>query len=205
MSIYLKGDGQIYSSVAFTTITLPNPAISPDIMEDNVDVVEGDGGYTAMYQKGTYKRIFPYKFTLLTEAQKNLLWTWYQTIEGRSNWFLLQPYGQPADTVGLLDNEQIGTDLLYNSYLYEQRSWEGFWAFILGGDHRGETRKIIAFETDSNYIQVSPAFGGAIESYMKFILGYPVTLDEDKVEFVSHSYNYWDVQLIFREKVIDEI
>jgi hypothetical protein len=207
MSIYLKGDGAVYSSMAFDTVTLPNPAISPDILEDNVDIVETDAGYIATYEKGTYRRIFPYRFTLLTQTQRDDLWIWWQNIKGRSHWFLLQP--QEQKTVSILETETgENTDReLFNQYIYLQSpgTWKGYWVFILAGNYRKEARKVISEIPTDDSVIVSPPFSGYILEGLKFILGYPVTLDQARFEATPRFPNFWDVELIFKERIIDKI
>jgi hypothetical protein len=207
MSVYLKGDGQNYSSIAFSTITLPNPAISPDIMEDNVDVVESDAGYQVCYEKGTYRRIFPYRFSLLSDLKKEELWVWWQKIKGRFHWFLLQPSKQVSENIDELEHEvDMGNDKLVNAQ-FEQaiNFWKGFWTIILTGDYSKTARKIIYSEPDipNYYIQVFPAFEQAIPIGNVFIIGFPVTLDESRIQFIPRHPNFWDVEIVFKEKIID--
>lgn len=207
MSVILQGDGNLTSSIAFPTITLPDPAPTPDIMEDNVDIVEGDGGWTVAYEKGTYRRIFPYRFTLLSASQKDDIWKWWQLIKGRLHWFTLQPHGQAVTQIFA----QEGPDSTYkikNSLLVPQPThyWRGFWALILSGTEQGAKRKIINSRGDDNPnwgdVDVSPPFDNAIVTGTDVLLGYPVALDEARINFSPRIPDFWDVETVFREKMM---
>lgn len=202
MSVYLKGDGRIYSDIKFDAITLPNPAISPDVIEDNIDIIEADAGHTVTYQKGSHRRTFPYRFTLLTNSQKTELWNWWQVIQGRLSWFLLQPYEQQISSI--FEQEMI-SEFIYNAELHNQRNWEGYWIFVLDGDYGGEKRKATNFEISGDYIKPKPYFSGKITTGTNIILGYPVVLENARFEAMPRYPSFWDITLVFKEKMVNEI
>jgi hypothetical protein len=208
MSVYLKGDGFNYSSIAFDTITLPNPALSPDIMEDNVDVVESDAGYRVCYEKGTYRRIFPYRWTLLSTTQRHTIWAWWQKMKGRLHWFWLQPYDQAITEI--IHQAEVPSDYIIRSLeawpreiLYLEAN--GFWLVVLEGNYQSEARKIINSGPDypMSWYVVSPAYSGMIDVGIDLLLGFPVTLDESRIQFIPRHPNFWDVEIVFKEKIID--
>lgn len=214
MSIYLKGDGRIYSSIAFTTITLPNQSQSPEILEDNVEIVESEAGYNESYQKGNYRRVFPYRFTLLTQTQKDILWDWWVKIKGQSHWFLLQPQDQVFNT-GITSQYYCGTYMgqnTCNKWLFgatdseDFLAYRGFWSFILDGNCKGERRRITkgGWHTPPfPYAEVYPFFSNDIILGTQFIIGYPVMLEGIRFEATPRIPNFWDVELVFKEKIID--
>jgi hypothetical protein len=205
MSVILLGDGTLTSSIAFdvSPLTLPTPALTPDVMGDNVDVIEGDGGWAVAYEKGIYRRVFPYRFTLLTQTQRDSIWQWWQKIKGRLHWFTLQPHGQ-AITSSIAQqwvggsNEYIRNSLLNQTTPY----WRGFWVMVLDGAAQGQKRKAIHSTGTLGDIQVSPVFDNIVAAGNMVLLGYPVTLDEDSINFAPRLPNFWDMQIIFREKVM---
>jgi len=203
MSVILLGDGILTSSVAFTTLTLPAPALTPDIMQDNVDMIEGDGGWAVCYEKGTYRRVFPYRFTLLTSAQKDSLWAWWQIVKGRLHWFTLQPH-QQAVTSQIAQQWAGGSvEWIRNTSLNQaDHYWRGFWVLVINGSAQGQKRKCINSYGGMNDIQISPIFDNPVAYGNNVQLGYPVILDEDSINFSPRLPNFWDVQMTFREKVM---
>ena len=314
MSVILKGDGQVYSSVAFDTITLADPAISNHILESNIEIVETEARHRTTFEKGTYRRIFPYHFSLLSATQKLALQNWYRIVKGRLHWFLLQPPEQYQSWMGVeLEQGTDSNSIIYNDYIegmYEGRvisfkdprtlSWSssatstieigltavytgttdktwtctidgtgvktvgagdikinwfdgtnygytwlsqadqeifftgpggdglklsfsagdlvggntfevatllgrmrGFWVFILQGNYRRQARKIV--QSGWGWAQVSPAFSGIITEGTKFIIGYPVTLEGARFEATPRNPNFWDVDLIFKERIVGKV
>jgi len=185
-----------------------------------VELAEGDAGYSKVYKKGICRRIFPYRFTLLNQSQKDTLWDWWQKIKGRGHWFLLQPQDQ-FFPVGIQQQMYCGTYMGQNTcnkwlfgsgftdpYPESFSVYKGPWAFILNGNYRKEARKIITggwHTPPEPYAEVFPVFSGRIISWTTFIIGYPVTLDQARFEATPRFPNFWDVELIFKEKLVDVV
>jgi len=205
MSVILLGDGNLTSSIAFDTspLTLPTPALSPDIMQDNVDVIEGDGGWMVCYEKGTYRRVFPYRFTLLTQNQKDLIWNWWQKIKGRLHWFTLQLHGQAITSQFLQQYSGGSTTWVRNTVLNQaDHYWRGFYVLVMDGGAQGNKRKIVNSFGGGTSFYFFPATDALIAVGNSVLLGYPVILDEDNINFTPRLPNFWDVQIIFKEKVM---
>lgn len=206
MSVILLGDGSLTSSKAIfgSPLTLPDPAPSQHIVRDNVDVIEGDGGFSVMYEKGTYRRIFPYRFTLLSESMKDQIDRWWKDMSGRLNWFTLQPQEQPI-TSSFLQQGTDSTSKITNSALnFSQLThwWRGYWVIALTGSAAGQRRKIYNSWGDPYGDIYCYAFDNNIATGDEVILGYPVVLDEDSIIYIPRLPNFWDVQIVFKEKVI---
>lgn len=202
MSVILLGDGTNTSSIAIGVYTFSHVALSPDRHRDNVDVIEGDGGYTVCYEKGTFIRIFPYRFTLLSDVQKkefeNKVW---KTLKGRLHWFTLQPHNQPVTDI--LEQEYAGGSTLYikNSLLAGDQIWVGWWVIVLTGAAAGQKRKVISSDF-SGVLQVSPAFDNTVAVGDTFVLGYPVMFQEPDMGANPRIPNFWDMNITFVEKIM---
>lgn len=208
MSVILLGDGTITSSKAFysSPFTLPDPAASPHIVRDNIDVIEGDGGCDVMYEKGTYQRIFPYRFTLVSNDIKEQIDRWWKNMEGRLNWFILQTPEQLITSEFTQEytggsNYIIENTLLKTGHLTHW--WRGYWVIVKDGAAQGQKRKIIKFYgTPYGHLYADPVFDNIVAVGDTVVLGYPVKLDEQDIQFIPRIPNFWDVNITFKEHLL---
>lgn len=202
MSIQIFGDGSATSSIAFTTITLPTPALTREVLSDNVEIIEGDGGWTVAYEKGTYRRIFPYVFSLLSQTQKDTLFVWWELIKGRLNWFSLFPHEYPLASEQIQQQYTGGSNYIIQNTVLNQSTnfWRGWWVIVRSGLAINQRRKI--YQSGSNQVLVTPVFNNTIAVNDYVTLAYPVELENSEVTFSLRLPNFWDVNLTFKEKIM---
>jgi hypothetical protein len=153
-------------------------------------------------------RIFPYQFTLISQILYEEIWTWWQKIKGQLHWFLLQP--QEQYFTGIVQQTHASTDEIYDTDLGIPilGGYNDSLAFILEGNCRKQARKITGGGLAlpfGPFVDVSPAFSETIAVGTKALIGYPVSLDESRIEFVQRMPEFWDVNLVFREKIISMV
>jgi hypothetical protein len=205
IQIKLKGDGIGSSSVAFTTLIFPVSPESLPYPQDNVDLIEGDGGYEDSYEQGTYRMIFPYSLRQVSVADLNALESWWKIVKGRLHWFTLFPHNYPLSQESIQQAYSGGSTTIIQNALLNQGVdfWRGWWAYVFTGAAAGQKRKIISSD-GINKVTVSPAFNNivAVNDYVQ--LSYFVRLLDDKLPKGSmRSPEYYDINLNMIEKVMD--
>lgn len=202
MSIIIKGDGSNTSSVAFDNITL-SVAPSQDVMRDNVRRIEGDGGHTFNYERGTYKRIFPLRLRLLPDADRLELWIWWQVIRGRNHWFTIHPNNQPV-AWPFTQQYGAGSDIIVRNNQLTQGDdyWKGYWLFVLTGAATGQRRKVKDFYSSNDELWFDRKFDNPIGYGDQVLLAYPVEVMDQEIRFIARLPTFKDVNLNLIEKLL---